>query len=129
MAAKAYILPLAAITCLPGCGGSTPTESVTASAEDVWRAFNADEAAAERRFQGKAIDLDAMLDTILQPGSRKPTLFLGTPGESSPAFLKQGPASPQLRAAIGSRIGLHCERVDHVGSQPYFYDCDQEPIG
>jgi hypothetical protein len=75
---------------LAGCG-SPPRGSVTVSVEAVWRAFDADESAAKKQFDGYRLDLDGTLDSIAAAGSPSPTLYLRTPASVAPAFMAKGP--------------------------------------
>lgn len=105
-----------------GCSGA-PDRQEKESVEDLWRAFEADEAAARARFAGAAIEVDGTLEAIASPGGAKPVLYLRTPGSSAPAFLAEGPAPAALRKARGQRIRLRCESVQNVGLTPYLYNC------
>lgn len=103
------------------CGGE-PQRTVTIGAEDLWQAFDADQAAAMKRFSGAALVVDGTIETISDAGGSHPTLWLRTPAGTAPAFLSEGPVPMAQREAL-ARVHLRCARVDHVGAQPYLYDC------
>jgi hypothetical protein len=106
-----------------GCGQQPNRPEIGMAVEDLWRNFDADEAAAERRFANVTILVDGRVEAIGSPGSARPVAWLQLPQGSAPAFLNAGPASQSLRASIGQRRRFRCESVDHLGATPYLHGC------
>lgn len=88
--------------------GAAPAAKL--SADDLWKDFQADPAAARRRYFGKAVDISGRIGSIEADPARMPHIFFTQPGDHGvrARLLDEHAAHITKDLKAGERITLRC---------------------
>lgn len=111
-----------------GTGGRSveaekPTISVTAA--DLWRAYDANEAAAQQQYGSADLEVSGTVAGVNLDFADRPVILLATPNQFLPAQAQLADDSKNKASAVskGQSIVLRCTGVTEVIGTPMLEEC------